>query len=228
MDKELWLIWKNPKSNSRRRYKVGKLSATSDGYIFEYSDDVDEAAKDGFQLYPGFDNRYEKYKSQTLFKNIKSRIPDRERIDFLDIINTFNLSPNSSDIDILAATKGRLPTDNFEFVPAITNTDRLEFNIAGTRYREKDLENCAVDLVANAKLELVHNKNNPFDTNAIEIHFKKITKDYFIGYVPRYYAKYLADHLDNGAKYSALVKKVIEEPQNNDDKYSVEVKLVIE
>ncbi|MCR4753577.1 MAG: hypothetical protein K5837_04145, partial [Candidatus Saccharibacteria bacterium] len=70
--------------------------------------------------------------------------------------------------------------------------------------------------------------NNPFDTNAIEIHFKKITKDYFIGYVPRYYAKYLADHLDNGAKYSALVKKVIEEPQNNDDKYSVEVKLVIE
>ena len=53
MNKELWLIWKNPKNNSRRRYKVGKLSATSDGYIFEYSDDVDEAAKNGFQLYPG-------------------------------------------------------------------------------------------------------------------------------------------------------------------------------
>ena len=44
---------------------------------------------------------------------------------------------NSSEIDILIATKGRLLTDNYEFVPAF-NLNKIIFDVAGTRH-SKDI-----------------------------------------------------------------------------------------
>lgn len=229
MNKELWLIWKNPKKESRRRYKVGKLTKNDKGYMFVYSDDIELAIREGFDLYPGFSIVGQKYESETLFPNILSRIPDKKRKDYLDIINVYNLSPNASPLQILEATKGRLPTDNFEFVPAITqDTNRLEFNIAGTRYQEDSLVDCADKLKPNTKLKLISNPNNNYDKNAVEIYYEDAKNDYLIGYVPRYYAGFLADRLRKGLNYSALVKRVVNNSPNNDDRYTVEVKIIIE
>ena len=58
------------------------------------------------------------YKNNELFINIASRLPNKGRIDYLEILNSYNLDKESSDFDILKATRGRTLTDNYEFVPA--------------------------------------------------------------------------------------------------------------
>ena len=51
----------------------------------------------------------------------------------MEILNSYNLTQNSTKLEILEATKGRLLTDNYEFVPAF-DIGKVEFDVAGTRY----------------------------------------------------------------------------------------------
>ncbi len=51
-----------------------------------------------------------------LFSNIESRLPNTSRPEYLEILNTYDLEPNASQIEILKKTKGRLLTDNFDLV----------------------------------------------------------------------------------------------------------------
>ena len=55
----------------------------------------------------------------------------------IEILNYYDLENNSEDFEILKHTKGRLITDNFEFVPEF-DKNKIEFEVAGTRY-SKDL-----------------------------------------------------------------------------------------
>ena len=116
MKNEMWLIWKEPKS--RRRYKIGVLNY--DGkYTFKYvNPELSDAAFVGFQYFPGFEDINKTYESQELFANIETRLPNPARADYLSILNSHNLEKDSNKFDILKATKGRLVTDNYEFVPA--------------------------------------------------------------------------------------------------------------
>lgn len=202
MNNELWLIWKEPLSH--KRFKIGILIKLNDGYEFSYVDpELGEARKVGFNFFPGFNDLSKTYKNNELFINIASRLPNKGRIDYLEILNSYNLDKESSDFDILKATRGRTLTDNYEFVPAF-DLNKIEFDVAGTRHC-KDINKCKDFLKINRVLYLEPEPNNKNDENAVKVVLKENGKLYHLGYVPRYYSKELLNELNKGAKYSAMV-----------------------
>lgn len=224
MKRELWLIWKSP--ISRRRYKIGTLTKEDNNYSFNYvNPEIDEAVLEGFKYFPGFENLEKTYKSDTLFPNILTRLPNKTRPDYLEILNYYNLEKDSDDFDILTSTRGRTLTDNYEFVKAF-DLNKIEFDIAGTRHCS-DVEECKKYLKLNKKLYLEPEPDNLSDTNAIKILFKENNKFYHLGYVPRYYCKELLNELKKGTQYSAMIQSLNLESQLSDEFITAKVKLIL-
>ena len=225
MNNELWLIWKEPLSH--RRFKIGILIKLNDGYEFSYVDpELGEARKVGFNFFPGFNYLSKTYKNNELFINIASRLPNKGRIDYLEILNSYNLDKESSDFDILKATRGRTLTDNYEFVPAF-DLNKIEFDVAGTRHC-KDINKCKDFLKINRVLYLEPEPNNKNDENAVKVVLKENGKLYHLGYVPRYYSKELLNELNKGAKYSAMIQNLKFNSPFSDENIVANVKLIFD
>lgn len=167
-----------------------------------------------------------KYFSSDLFVNISTRLPNKKRPDYLEILNSYDLDSTSTNFEILKATKGRLLTDNYEFV-SIFNLNKIEFDVAGMRHA-KDLSQCQNDLKENSSLLLEKEKDNLQDEYAIRILFQKGQKKYHIGYVPRYYSKPLSEALDQSISYSAMIEKIRIDRILNEDNIVIEVKLIFQ
>lgn len=225
MNNELWLIWKEPLSH--RRFKIGILIKLNDGYEFSYVDpELGEARKVGFNFFPGFNDLSKTYKNNELFINIASRLPNKGRIDYLEILNSYNLDKESSDFDILKATRGRTLTDNYEFVPAF-DLNKIEFDVAGTKHC-KDINKCKDFLKINRVLYLEPEPNNKNDENAVKVVLKENGKLYHLGYVPRYYSKELLNELNKGAKYSAMIQNLKFNSPFSDENIVANVKLIFD
>ena len=225
MNNELWLIWKEPLSH--KRFKIGILIKLNDGYEFSYVDpELGEARKVGFNCFPGFNDLSKTYKNNELFINIASRLPNKGRIDYLEILNSYNLDKESSDFDILKATRGRTLTDNYEFVPAF-DLNKIEFDVAGTRHC-KDINKCKDFLKINRVLYLEPEPNNKNDENAVKVVLKENGKLYHLGYVPRYYSKELLNELNKGAKYSAMIQNLKFNSPFSDENIVANVKLIFD
>ena len=134
------------------------------------------------------------------------------------------MDKDSTEFEILKATKGRLITDNYEFVPSF-DTNKIEFDIAGTRHC-KDVKKCMNIININDKLLLELDCQNAYDANAIKIILQKSGKKYHLGYVPRYYTKYLADLLKSNVEYSAMIQGLNFESKFSDEDINVFVKLI--
>ena len=225
MKKEMWLIWKDPKE--RRRYKVGSLTFDEINYEFSYiNPELNEAIEAGFRSFPGFDNVNEKYVNTELFANIGTRLPNPGREDYLEILNSYNLEKSSTKLEILAATKGRLITDNYEFVPAF-DENKVEFDVAGTRH-SKDIDKCKEIIEVNDKLLLELEPENVSDKNAVKVLIAKNGGKYELGYVPRYYSKELSNMLKNKVDYSAMIQSINFESEISDEDITAEVKLIFD
>lgn len=223
MKNKLWLIWKQPKT--RRRYKIGVLEYKDDEYSFKYvNPELEDAQKVGFDYFPGFSDINIEYKNSDLFANIQTRLPNKNRPDYLDILNSYGLDSKSSKFDILKATKGRLITDNYEFVPIFDN-NKIEFDVAGTRHC-LDVKKCKDIISINDKLELQLEPDNEYDKYAIRVILTKNGKNYHLGYVPRYYSKELYELLNNNVEYSALIQSLNFESELNDEDITAYVKLI--
>lgn len=150
MKNEFLLIWKNPET--RRRYKIGILSYVDNEYIFRYvNPEFDDAINIDFCYFPGFEDINKEYRSFELFANIETRLPNSTRPDYLEILNAYGLESTSTKLEILKATKGRLITDNYEFVP-VFDGKKIEFDVAGTRYCD-DIKECSDIIQVNDKLD---------------------------------------------------------------------------
>lgn len=223
MNNEMWLIWKEP--NNRRRYKIGILTKENNEYKFKYVDpELNNAKKAGFDYFPGFDDTTKVYKSSKLFANIATRLPNINRPDYLEILNAYNLKKESSEFEILMATKGRLVTDNYEFVLAF-NPNKLEFDVAGTRHCQ-DIEKCKKYLGINDRLYLEHEPKNKFDTNSIKVIYVHDNKKYHLGYVPRYYSEELLNILNKNIDYSAMIRSLNFETELSDENIIASVKII--
>lgn len=222
MEKEMWLIWKQP--NTRRRYKVGSLKY-NDTYIFKYdSPELSDAIEVGFKCFPGFEDINKTYENNELFANIETRLPNTMREDYLEILNSYNLDSNSTKLEILKATKGRLITDNFEFVLAF-DRNKVEFDVAGTRHCP-DAKECKNLIKINDKLLLELDSQNDYDEYTIKVIFNKDGKKYHLGYVPRYYSKELTELLQNNVEYSAIIQSLNFESEINDEDITAFVRLI--
>lgn len=223
MKNKLWLIWKQPQT--RRRYKIGILEYKDNEYSFKYvNPELEDAQKVGFDYFPGFSDINMEYKNSDLFANIQTRLPNKNRPDYLDILNSYGLDSKSSKFDILKATKGRLITDNYEFVPIFDN-NKIEFDVAGTRHC-LDVKKCKDIISINDKLELQLEPDNEYDKYAIRVILTKNGKNYHLGYVPRYYSKELYELLNNNVEYSALIQSLNFESELNDEDITAYVKLI--
>lgn len=223
MKKEMWLIWKHPET--RRRYKIGNLNYNDEIYTFKYvNPELDDALNAGFKYFPGFEDIDKVYTSDVLFANIETRLPNVGRKDYLEILNSYNLEQDSTKLEILKATKGRLLTDNYEFVPAF-DTSKVEFDVAGTRHCT-DVNECKEKINVNDKLLLELENDNKYDKYAIKVILKKEGKEYHLGYVPRYYSKELTELLKNDIEYSAMIKSLNFESEINDEDITAFVKLI--
>jgi len=223
MKNEMWLIWKHPES--RRRYKIGILTYQENKYQFKYVDpELNNAIAAGVGYFPGFEDVNKIYESEELFANIETRLPNPGRADYLEILNSYNLEKESSKLEILKATKGRLLTDNYEFVPAF-DSNKVEFDVAGTRHCP-DVKKCSELISINDKLLLELEPDNEFDTNAIKVIFFKNGIKYHLGYVPRYYSSELAKLLENNIEYSAMIQSLNFESEFNDEDITAFVKLI--
>lgn len=226
MSEKLWMIWKAP--ISRRRFIIGELSKNEKDYCFKYINPELEAAKEkGFSYFPGFNNLNETYISNTLFANIETRLPNPSRPDYLEILNSYGLEANSTEIEILRATKGRLLTDNFEFVPLFNRNNKIEFDIAGTSHHLLE-EKVRKLLKVNDNLELEQEPDNKEDEYAIKVLYEFENKKVLLGYVPRYYSKDLASLLAEGIKYSAKIESLKLESEISDEDVTASVKLIFE
>lgn len=224
MDKEIWLIWKDP--NTRRRYEIGILTVKNNKYYFKYNkQEMDDALKVGFDFFPGFVDVNKEYESEELFPNISTRLPNSTRPDYLEILDTYGLNKESSQIDILEKTKGRLLTDEYEFVPAF-NKEKIEFDVAGTRYC-KDIDKCKKMLKVDEKLKLELEQENQYDENAIQvIYTNQKNEKYKIGYVPRYYSKQLSEILRDNIEYVATIQYLRFNTPLNDENITAKVELI--
>lgn len=225
MLEKLWMIWKAPVS--RRRFIIGELSKNKNIYCFKYiNPELEDAKENGFSYFPGFNDLSKTYTSNTLFKNIETRLPNPSRPDYLEILNLYDLETDSNQMEILRATKGRLLTDNFEFVPPF-DRNKIEFDIAGTSHHLLDEEVRKV-LRINDNLELEQEPDNKEDRYAIKVLYEIGDKRVLLGYVPRYYSKDLTDLLDKGTKYSAKIESLKLDSEISDEDVTASVKLIFE
>ena len=220
MKKTLWMIWKNP--ITRDRYRVGTLTIHDNNYDFRYNTNENDLKNIGFDFFPGFNDINKIYNSQTLFENILNRLPNKNRPDYLKIIEDYGLSESSTDIEILEKTRGRLLTDNFEFVPSF-NYDKIEFEVAGTRY-STELKKCKDSIKIGSELLLETEENNKYDKCAVVVKFSV----YKLGYVPRYYSQYLYKLLKEKTPYSAHVINLNFDSKIYDEAITVNVKIKFE
>ncbi len=225
MKNEMWLIWKHPES--RRRYKIGTLNFENDIYTFKYvNPELNDAILVGFKFFPGFENINETYSSYELFANIETRLPNVNRPDYLEILNHYELEKNSTKFQILKATKGRLITDNYEFVSSF-DSNLVEFDVAGTRH-SSDINEILHMIHINDKLELELEPNNLYDKYAIKVIIYKSGKKYHLGYVPRYYSLELTSLLKKNIKYSAIIESLNFDSEITDEAISVSVRLIFD
>lgn len=54
----------------------------------------------GFDYYPGFKDIDKVYESFNLFANIDTRLPNKSRLEYLKILNFYDLDINSSKMEI--------------------------------------------------------------------------------------------------------------------------------
>jgi len=175
----------------------------------------------------GFNDIKKKYESyHGMFTNIETRLPNPGRPDYLEILNYYNLEIDSNKIEILEKTKGRLLTDNFEFVP-VFDKNKIEFEVAGISHSE-DIKKYKDILKINDNLFLEKEPNNMYDKFAIKVMYKKDNKSYHLGYVPRYYSKDLTEMLEKDVKYSAKIKALNFESLLNDEDITADVKLIFD
>lgn len=236
---ELYLIWRPTDPKVRLRQKIGILRKENGLYKFTYlKNEVKEAKKNGFSYFPGFMDLDHVYKSEELFANIRTRLINDKRPDYLDLLNNYGLDISADDWGILAATKGRLPTDDFEFVSPFDNkkTD-FEFDVAGTRYRDIFKEENQDKLWElkkneNRKLVLEREPENKYDKYAVAVYADILKSDggferVHLGYVPKYYSEDISNKLvDPEISYSARIKRVDLSNPNYDEKITVLVSLI--
>jgi hypothetical protein len=219
------LIWKDP--NTRKRYKVGELEASDQKYIFKYVDpDLSEAIGKGFKNYPTFPDLKKTYTSVDMFTTILERLPRKKRPDYKEILSRYNLEESSSDIEILTATRGRTPTDPFEFIQVLQNSPELpfevKFEIAGIRHY--DSPQLREEIGIGSALKLNQEPENKWDPYAVLV---MTNSELTVGYVPKYYSKTITDMLVSNQGYHAEITRVDFSNETPDEWVQVSVRVVI-
>jgi hypothetical protein len=189
------VTWSHP--GSRERISIGVLSFDGSDYRFERLPDYERAKDAGFWS-PELE-RAETLSSRFLFALFAQRIPSRTRPDFTRMMQEWGVDDSEDRFEILAASGGRLKTDQIELFEERPITDDLtrplRFRVAGVQFGDG-----AADVRAGDELELRLEPANEKDANATLVLLRDGRK---LGYVPRPYAPLFARLLRDGVTLRA-------------------------
>lgn len=202
-NKKLCLLWQN--KTTRQWYHVGNLIYNEEKHYFQFSYEWDkkrrglmEALENSYQAHIAFQNLNKTYVSNRLFLPFARRVPNTNRPDYDVFLRKNGLTRNSTIMEILQATGGRLATDNYEFVKPIQfdNDNKaysVEFYVRGWRYYEgqkimEQLNWCLNPVDLSFKIDT----QNPQDNCAVSIFIGNI----MVGYVPAFYSAFFKDMIE--------------------------------
>ncbi|MFF5996031.1 HIRAN domain-containing protein [Lysinibacillus sp. KU-BSD001] len=210
----LWLVWQN--SETRLNYHIGTLSFTDNQYEFSYTwqsegvQKVRGALDNGYILHPSFPDLKKNYVSNKLFAAFDRRLPSDIRSDFEQILDEFHLKKESTKMDLLEQTRGKLATDFYSFEkPLIIQEGKLatKFFINGMRH-QNNLPSNWMDIVKTTnKIYLKLEPENPVDYNAIAVYAGMGTK---LGFVPRFYTTAISALMNRGMEIKLKVDYINE------------------
>lgn len=202
-NKKLCLLWQN--KTTRQWYHVGNLLYNEENHYYQFSYELEkkrrglkEALENGYQPHIAFQDLDKTYVSNKLFLPFARRVPNINRPDYDAFLKKNGLTRNSTTMEILKATGGRLATDNYEFVNPIIFDDKnivykVEFFARGWRYYEgqKLMEQRSWDLKP-VDLTFKIDKENPQDDCAVAIFIDNVK----VGYVPAFYSAFFKDMIE--------------------------------
>ncbi|MEQ2468393.1 HIRAN domain-containing protein [Niallia hominis] len=189
----LLVVWQDTKS--RLYYHVGTLSYYNNQYEFAYTNygtghrKLKDALDNGYMLHPAFPDANKIYQSKKLFPAFDRRLPSPDRFDFKAIMSDLHLNENSTKMDFLQQTRGRLANDTYSFEQPLRRENDGKFYssffVHGMRYQNLP-EEWPTWLAVNEQVKLIQEPTNPHDTHAVGI-FTQGGKH--LGYVPGFYSK---------------------------------------
>ncbi|MBW8347879.1 HIRAN domain-containing protein [Bacillus sp. IITD106] len=200
----LLVVWQNAKS--RLYYHVGTLSHYNDQYEFVYTNygtehrKLKDALKNGYMLHPAFPDPNKIYRSKNLFAAFDRRLPSTDRTDFKAIMADLGLNENSSKMDLLQQTRGRLSNDTYSFEQPLRLDENRRIH---TSFFVHGMRHCNLPkhwsswLRIHDRLNLVQDPTNDFDPNAVGV-FTQGGK--LLGYVPGFYSEAIYSLLENDAE----------------------------
>lgn len=211
----LQVVWKD--SNTRQTFVVAQLTRNGKYEFIYLKENLPRAEKFGFQPLVAFPDVNKKYINDDLFPVIESRLPDKRRKDISKILESYCLSEYDA-FELLRHSGGKLPIDNIQFVDPIfldSGKEIIErdFYVAGTRYYDLCMtgnpENCVMNgnVKVGDELELVHEPENEYDENAVEVYLNKGNR-IKIGYVPKYFSNAIKQAIEDQMTIECYVMKI--------------------
>ena len=197
---ELCLLWQNQKT--RQWYHVANLFLLEDStYAFSYENKKEkrglkEAIVNGYHLHPSFPDTEKTYYSKKLFSTFARRLPNKSRQDYVALLELNNLSKESSEFEILAATGGRLISDSYEFVEPIRREgNQFVFEFYARGWRHWNTAGKVINNLNDVYLEV--DANNEEDVDAVAVK----DREGIIGYVPAFYSEFVKNMLLEDADF---------------------------
>lgn len=200
----LWLTWQPLAGGTR--YLVGKIDRESETYTFNYLSETDDfilAQSKGFLGHPAFPMKDVVHTGNVLEPFLR-RLPPSKRKDYAVYMKN-HLLPYPfewSDFALLGYTGAKSPADGFCLIPDFSGVKEAEYlaEVAGTRY-QKELR--LDDVSVGDTVELIHERDNEHDPNAIAI----IHGAGRLGYINKVHCKALLPKIRRSKVLATVAKK---------------------
>ena len=206
--KKLIVTWQD--KVSRKWFPVGQLVSEKQKFKFQYLKGAVNAEEEaGFTPLASFPSFFETYESSALFPMFANRVVPSSRPEFRELINYLDLPQNGDDpFAFLARTGGAKVTDTFEMFPYPTVEDgwyRFSFFAHGLRYLPQSAIERIDRLKSHDRLFLMHDLQNPMDTNAMVM---RTDDNYLVGFCPSYLLDDMVEMKDNNCEIDICVERV--------------------
>lgn len=206
--RSLFLAWQAPdNAGDRRRWAVGMLEAREAGWRLRYlqagaefeshnpGKTFDDLLALGYQGYPAFPIRHQEH-TEGVEEALMRRLPPRTRSDVLLYREQFRIPAELplSNLELLAATEAKLPSDGFSVVNRLDPTQEacdLYLEVAGFRYYRDEAAEARIDI--GVRVDLVPEPENPHDNKAVKV----IARGRKIGNINRLQAPSFLQWLDS-------------------------------
>jgi hypothetical protein len=205
----LLVVWQN--ARTRLYYHIGNLSFYNKTYEFTYTaygtghGKIKDALNNGYYVHPAFPDINKVYRSDKLFAAFDRRLPSKDRSDFKAILFDLGLNVNSTKMDLLRETRGRLANDTYSFEqPLRVKGDgklHSSFFVHGMRHRELP-DNWSDWVALQDSVKLIQEPTNIHDPNAVAVY---TYSGRHLGYVPGFYSKAIYSLLEYDANPNVKV-----------------------